>query len=92
MRQIVIALAAVVALVGLASPAMALSQATCSMLSQISEMTGGSIDGVVAANCGKPAAGPSGGSPNPTVATSEPLVALGVGLGLIGAGLLRRRR
>lgn len=94
MRRTVFATVVVAALLSLASPAMALSPAACSFLAQVSEMIGGAIDGVVANNCGTPASTPPGNTgvvPNPTVATSEPLVVLGVGLGLIGARLLRRR-
>jgi hypothetical protein len=98
MRRIAIAFVAVATLFTLVSPAMALSPATCSFLGQISDLVGGVIDGVISDNCGSttPAPGPTvGSSPsgggNPTVATTEPLIALGVGLGLLGAGLLRRR-
>ena len=95
MKPTLIALVAIVALLSVVSPAMALSQASCSFLSQVSQMIGGAIDGVVANNCGtsnttSTPPGPSGGGAA-TVATTEPLVALGVGLGLLGARLLRRR-
>lgn len=94
MKRTLIALVAIAALFTLTSPAMAFSAATCAFLAEVSQMVGGAIDGVVANNCGTPpppantTPGPVGGG---TVATTEPLVALGVGLGLLGAGLLRRR-
>ena len=88
MKRTLIALGALAVLLTFVSPAMALSQASCSFLSQVSQMIGGAIDGVVANNCGT---SPSTNTPPGTVATTEPLVALGVGLGLVGAGLLRRR-
>jgi hypothetical protein len=91
MKRTVIALVAVAALFALVSPAMALGPGACSVLQQVSEMIGGAIDGVVANNCATSAPAPPGGGGNATVATSEPLAALGVGLGLLGARLLRRR-
>ena len=93
MKRTVIALVAVAALLTLVSPAMALSPTACSILGQISEMIGGAIGGGVA-NCttapSNSSVAPPGGG-NPTVATSEPFVLLAVGLGLLGARVLRRR-
>lgn len=93
MRRIALAFVAAVALMTFAAPAMAAGTGTCSLLGQVSQMVGGGpIDTVIANNCGTSSSN-SAGTPggNPTVATSEPLAALAVGLGLVGARLLRRR-
>lgn len=91
MKRTLIALVAAAALLTLVSPAMAQSK-LCSFLGQVSEVVGGAVDGVIANNCSTPPASSAvAGSGSPTVATSEPLIALSVGLGLLGARLLRRR-
>jgi hypothetical protein len=90
MKGIVLALAVVVASLALVAPAMALSEATCSAISQgtsnLSGPTGSVAGGIVSQNCPQSSAGNT-----PVVATSEPLGTLAVGLGLLGLRLLRRR-
>jgi len=88
MKGIVLALAVVVASLALVAPAMALSEAMCSAISQgTSNLSGptGSVAGGTQ-NCPQSSAGNT-----PVVATSEPLGTLAVGLGLLGLRLLRRR-
>ena len=92
MRRTALALVAAAALMTSATPAMAAGAGTCSFLNEVSQMVGGGpIDSVIAKNCSTPPSNsaPTGGGP--TVATSEPLAVLAVGLGLVGARLLRRR-
>lgn len=89
MRRSVFALVVVLAVIALATPAMALSEAMCSAISQgtekLSGPSGGLAGGILTQNCPSPA------SNNPVVSTSEPLATLVLGLGLLGARLLRRR-
>ena len=92
MRRIALAFVAVVALMTFATPAMAAGTGTCAFLGQVSQMVGGGpIDTVIANNCSTSPSNSAATGGSPTVATSEPLAALAVGLGLVGARLLRRR-
>lgn len=98
MQRIAVTLVVLAAVLTLTSPAMAQGgSVTCQFLSQISEAVGGVGSGAVNNACGtQPAATPPASTPvasggNPTVATPEPLLVLTVGLGLIGARMLRRR-
>lgn len=95
MKRTFVALIVVIAALSLASPAMAQGSKLCSFLGGLNEMVGGAMSGVVANHCGAPAAPPPANtatpSGNPTTAAPEPLVALAVGLGLLGARFLRRR-
>jgi MYXO-CTERM domain-containing protein len=86
MKRSLIALGALAALLMLSSPALAQGQAGCSFIGQLSEMVGQNLQGNTCASTSSPVAGAG-----PVVATSEPLAALAVGLGLLGARLLRRR-
>lgn len=94
-RTFVVALIVVIAALSLASPAMAQGSKLCSFLGGINEVVGGAMSGVIENNCGAPATTPPANaatpSGNPTTAAPEPLVILGVGLGLLGARFLRRR-
>ena len=88
MNGSVIALLAVAALFAFVPGALAASEATCSAVAQGTSNLSGNAQSMVngALNCAS-----SGGGGTPVVATTEPLAALLVGAGLLGARLLRRR-
>lgn len=90
MKQSLVALFAVAVLVVIASPALAaLSPEGCSALQQAAKQSP-NLQGALN-NSGCPGVVNVAQSGAPTVAASEPLALLTVGLGLLGAGLLRRR-
>lgn len=94
MKRIVVTLVMIAAVITLTSPAMAQNSVTCSFLGQISEMVNGALNGVIANNCSAPPANTpavQAGTNSAVVATPEPLAILAVGLGLLGARMLRRR-
>lgn len=92
MNRSLIALFAVAVLVTFASPATAaLSPQACSVLQQAAQQSP-NLQGALN-NSGCPGiSNVAASSTTATVTASEPLTLLAVGLGLLGAGLLSRRR